>query len=279
MVKKAVKKESEQANLFEAKDAIIKVNNDWKSAEGRRFHAEYNKNKKLVLQLEKGNLSHLFLLKSSGGFWKLFSTSALYYAKVLSKRHNKSIKMHIDKDAMASYDGYVAVRNIQDFEELLAEEGAKYDAKTSPNENIRAYRLKDLILKEEIKGIRLHEKAEKEKINEIIKTKEVFPDVNYAMNEVLERIVIEYRRGASLDRNKILSRMLDTMLDIKLDFRDMCNGIIPRKEWKEGLAPKLNRLEAYIDVIMATGTLTMDAVTILVSLYSKMEQLIRRVKV
>ncbi len=269
------KSQIEQTNLFEEKEKILKEINDNKSADGRRFHAEYNKNKKLVMQLEKSNLSHLFLLKSSGGFWKLFENSALFYAKVLAKRHNKTVKLHIDKDALASYDGYVAVRNIDDFEAILKAEGAKYDKSTSPNENVRAYRLKELISKDEIKGIRLLEKKEREKINEIIKTKEAFPDINYAMNEVLNRIVIEYRKGASLDRNRILARMLDIMLDVKVDFRDMCNGVITKKAWKERLIPALNHLEAYMDVIMNTGTLTMDSLTILVSLYSKMEQLIK----
>lgn len=285
MPRKSTKKpeKAQQATIFETEKQVEieeakkkKEENDRKSAEGRKFHAEYNKNKKLILDLEKGNLQYIFLLKSSNDYWKMFSTSALYFARVLAKRHNKKVKVHIDKDMKASYDGYVAIRDLDALTELLAAEGAVLDASKAPNENIIAYKLKELISEDEIRGIRLKEKQEREKVNDILKTAEQFPDINFAMNEFCNRIIIEYRHQLTRPQERIIRRMLDIALDMKVDFRDMTNRVISKHEWLEKNTCDMNHIEAYIDVLTVTGTLSMDNIMIIVSLYGKLKQLIAR---
>ena len=262
--------------MEDKKKAEKKVENDKKSEDGRKFHAEYNKNKKIVMSFEKGNLQYIFLLKSSNDFWKMFSTSALYYARVLARRHNKSVKIHIDKDMYYSYDGYVAIRDFDGFLEIMEAEGAKYDETHSPNEYIRAYKLKEMIPEEEIKGLRKQEKNEREKVNEILKTAEQYPDINFALNEFVNRVVIEYRKEHNNDRLKILGRLLDVAIDMKVAFRDMCNRLISKEEWRAQNDVYMSHVEAYIDTITATGTMTVESISILANLHGKTKQLISK---
>lgn len=241
------------------------------SREKKFFRRNYIDNKKLILKCEENNNDHIYVLRSNEGYWKIFNNSALILKNLIGKRNSKRFKLNPDSDHIPAFDGYISIRDWAGFSEIMENEEAVIDGSLS-NDFITAFKLKEEINLAEIEGYRNKEKDARQRINDLVKTKYNFPKLSAAVNELVGRIFICYKRNSGRSNWKIYEKLTGPALNFKTAYAKFCNGKMTVEKFTEERDAFYDVLEPMIDVMLSDRIDSVESLSIIADAYSRMKE-------
>lgn len=250
-----------------------KEDNKKKTEEGNAFAKAYKENKELMFKLERGNFDHVYVLKSTNDFWKLFGYSAITVAEIYGKKHNLSLKIHMDRDYHPFREGSLSFKGLDKLEGLLRVEGAKLSTKDSPNPDfIRAYRLKNPITETELNNIRQKYLDDIEKINEILKVKKAYPDVFYNIKNFYQLLVLVYKKPKDRGSIQLLDMIHRKITEINCNFTLMVNSMMNTEDWYKVTKRDLIVISAMLGQLYNSKVIAMEDAARLIYAYGILER-------
>lgn len=238
---------------------------------------KYNQSKDIIIECEKNNYTHLYILRSDGKFWKMFDNSALYYAMIFAPSlDKKDVRIHADVDFKPSYVGFVSIKGIEKFEEFACVKGGvTFDVERSNLPYIRAYKLPKPSSKEEMEGLRKKNQENREKINSIIKVKAKYPDVSNALDKLIARIWIEYNKVSSQPaKNRVIGYLWECACEMRLAYDAMASGEISIDTWIVKNNGYMRRISMMIRIIFNNDIIPIKNVGILTDLFAVYKHLV-----
>ena len=85
-----------------------------------KLNKAYAENKALVMKFEETNYGYLALMRSTGGYYKMFGNSALFYVNSIAVKLGLKANLQTDGDYIAkSENGLVSVKDLGKMEDAL----------------------------------------------------------------------------------------------------------------------------------------------------------------
>lgn len=188
------------------------------SSEGRKESLRYYEKKRIVLQREKKNQTEMIFIKSpsKNSWYKAFGRSAVYFDALYKNKIGSKAKLQADKDyQFQSREGFVSVPNIKTLAEKLERVGVELvDAK----DEIYTFSLGKRIKTDEYNLLRKQTQALVERANEMIKPKEMMPNLFEDIKETFRTIFWAFKDMSDLPKLMIGRELAGLIRDIGVEY-------------------------------------------------------------
>ena len=222
---------------------------------------EYYESKAYVMSKEKDNYSKIYLFPGMGGkedeWYMAIGHSLLMYKIVLAPRLGRKSRVLKDTDDELVQDGGVV--SAKWGEELI--EGAKklgYVAKRTEF-NVIVVELGKEYTKKEIGQMRSVVNAERNQVKTIIKPKQVYPNIIYAINELAGTLPSKVRKLHQSIRDFYGKAMTEPVVEMTKIYYQMANGRMEKRDAKNGILRETDNFVAIIHMLDESGILDLAA--------------------
>ena len=218
----------------------------------------YEKTKQKLLELEKENYGHVFLLKTQNDWYKMMAHSALiylYYVWPIARDRLEMVKRapKLTADSDFRYKapiGVINFRNLETPERIILTTGAKKVRVSGVGgENVVAYKLDREMTKDEFWKIRHDEEELWNKANTIITPNAVFPNLGVDVQEAAKLIYFVARKMERTDREFFGQRMLEISKTMAMQLIMAERGHIEWPEVFSALSRQVSELLANISLL------------------------------
>ena len=178
----------------------------------------YENAKQKILHLEQTNYDYVFILRTTDGWYKIMSHSALIYIHyvwpIAKDKLNLATKVpNLIADSDFRYKapiGIVSRKELVDFERILLAAGAKKaKVEGSNSENVIAYKLDRKMSEEEFWKIKKNEDDLWSRANVVITPKAVYPNLTIDVQEAAMQIYFVARKMQRTEREFFGVEMLN----------------------------------------------------------------------
>ena len=218
-----------------------------KSAAGRKKREAYNKIKQSVLEYEKENYTKLFVMKSSGDWYKLLGHSAVIYSAILAPRLGKTARLLPDTDYHHnSKEGTVSIRNIGTFKSDMETLGVELIYEKDEG---LAFRLGFRVEPEMLNNLIKQGEMERKQVQKLLMPEVMLPQLKMRLFETMKLMYFGAQNLSPLGRAVIGEEMAILICKFGQDFIMMANGFIDRDQYFTDLSQGLQRLKAGMAVV------------------------------
>ena len=222
---------------------------------------EYYEGKAFAMAKDKDNNSKIYLFPGLGGkedeWYMALGRSMLLYKIVLAPRLGRKSRVLKDTDDELVQDGGVV--SVKWGEELIA--GAKklgYEARRTEF-NIIVVDLGREYTKKEIGQMRSTVNAERNRVKTIIKPKQVYPNIIYAINELAGTLPSKIRKLHHSIRECYGQAMTEPVLQMVKTYYQMANGRIEKRDAKIKILKETDNFAGILHMLDEAGMLDVTA--------------------
>lgn len=243
---------------------------------GAEARERYKKRKHIVRALENDNHSKIIAFASVGekGFWKLIGNSAIYYAFHEAKRLKKTVGLHRDTDFFdKDKNGFVAIRNIDLFEEELKELDVRITAEVD-DPYVKVFDTGVKFTDADLKTMLRRNELLQKQMNEMIVPEVSDPDLYRVLRRIMELAVECHRTTDITLRDLTMAKIVepafhaegkyilmarnnasisDTKTAIKIDMEKILVGVMILRnmnKWNIAKAWEISDLAAKAEVLL-----------------------------
>ena len=181
--------------------------------------------KEFAFEFEKTNHNQLCLYASTGKWHKIGGNSALIYVHRIAPRLDiKPPKLLNDSDYYSHFKtGVVAIKDVETFEKRLESLNIHCVEAT---ELYRIYDLGYKLTSGELKRLANMELSRKERINQLVIPKNVYPDIYFHIMEIHKMIRTMVYKMPTVDQRPYGRPILQEIQQAAIDYRILSNGEI-----------------------------------------------------
>lgn len=222
---------------------------------------EYYEGKAFAMAKDKGNNSKIYLFPGLGGkedeWYMALGRSMLLYKIVLAPRLGRKSRVLKDTDDELLQDGGVV--SVKWGEELI--EGAKklgYEAERTEFNVIVINLLKEFTEKE-IGQMRSTVNAERNQVKAVIKPKQVYPNIIYAINELAGVLPSKVRKLHRSVRDFYGRAMMEPVVEMTRIYYQMANGRMEKRDAKIRILEETDNFAGILHVLDEAGLFDITA--------------------
>lgn len=215
-------------------------------SEHQRLKSELNKlygnNKKFIIEFEKTNYKYLALMRSTGGFYKLFDHSALFYALNIAPRLNLNAALRADGDfAHKSAVGFVSVRDPAKIAKALKTIDIIQLPTRDQTGNYLLFLLPWEFTEQQVAKMLDDHNYKLQKLNHVVLVDNAIPVLFLQLNELLKILYENVRgMGGPVEREALGYDMVKTAAAMAHLYLDLANGRVSKHYCLTGLKHQLN---------------------------------------
>lgn len=235
---------------------VERVIQDYQAKEGfDEFDKTFNPNQKnyydakcFVLAKEKDNNSHIFLYPSSynkdDGWYKVGGRSLLFYKNLLASRLGREAKIRDDDDKAHRFrSGIASVR----WGDKLMEEAKTFGYTAEKLQ----YGVIVIGLDKEFTDAEIHSmneavKAEKRRVQKMVKPKNNYPELMVAMNKLIQVLPSKVKKLDASYREVWGQELLQPMIEMTKIYFRFANGRMTKRDTKLEMLERVDDLMAMI---------------------------------
>lgn len=221
-------------------------------------YRRYYDAKIVAMKLEQVNNSKLILFPSvtegeQEEWYKMGGNSALFYKNVIGPRMGrKNIKIRQDNDMNHRFSGGItSVHWKRKFIENMVKLGYE---KFEENElGMLFFDLETKFTKNEIEGFREREKKDKDRINQMIVPKNLYPDLYGLFLQLAKLLPPKIKRMHPAYREMFQGEFIVNLMAISKNYTKMANGEIAKTSALGGITEAADNLLALLAIIAENG--------------------------
>ncbi|MBQ3469593.1 hypothetical protein IJH16_01310 [Candidatus Saccharibacteria bacterium] len=222
-----------------------------KSAAGREAVRRYQTIKSKVFEAEQNNYDKVIVFASGPGWYKIGGNSAMIYTHMLAPQIGIKPSIKEDRDFYSKFDdGIVSIRHLDLLRENLERIGVKV---VSEDPDMVIFELPKPLSKQELKTIRNVRKEREQRVNQIVRTKELYPSIAALMRSINQQIYSKYIHCTPHARTYIVESLARETLKSLVDITEIATGEMPAKETLGAIRRRNERLKVELMILMDMG--------------------------
>lgn len=218
-------------------------------SEKKKARELYLKHKMALLEKERDNYSKLYLLKTDGGWYKLFGHSALFLAKYLTNRVGKTYNLNFDNDyGVRDKNGSISVPGNKIEEFKLRMKHAKINLVNEWEYGLE-FEIGERLSEEDVVNLEAEDEYITAKANELVLPHAIMPELRIQVKEMTHLMHTTISNQSKLTKTAFLFDMEKEAVEMDRLVIAMGRGVIEIDECLEKLLEKVEIMYEYITVV------------------------------
>lgn len=234
----------------------------------RAAQSAYEKRKKWVKEFEPTNYTKIVLFRSvpskkdkEGAWFKMAGHSLEIYVGKLAPRLNLKPRVTTDTDYHNKFrEGIVSVRDIDGFEKRMENLKIYRDRKKS-TDGIMIFNLGYEVSEEDLRVLRKADETRKKRLNDVVYTKLIAPEVNTGLLEVMRTLKFKYEKMPVTDREFLGKAMLEHARRATLYYMMAAKGAVSVESGLKTIVREVDTLQCYNSLAGEFGVMELSTCT------------------
>ncbi len=206
-----------------------------------KLNKAYAENKALVMKFEETNYGYLALMRSTGGYYKMFGNSALFYVNSIAVKLGLKANLQTDGDyTVKSVNGFVSVRDIDKLESAL--ETINVQKKQTKNKcgDFVFFELPWKFTEKQLRNYIDNNDYKMRHFNHVVMVDDAMPSLFVQLEELTKAVYENVRNMPSvIEREGFGYRMISGCTRMVHLYMDLTNGLINKKECLDNIKLEL----------------------------------------
>ena len=235
---KTLKNTKTKANVVKIKHLQLVLN---------KTYVEY---KQKLMSLEEKNFSNLILLRSTRGFYKMFSHSLYFYVFDIAPKLNLDAKVYSDGDYEAKSEaGVVSLREIEVLAKALTKLKIKRVKTSDTTGNLIVFKLPWQYTEKELEKFVEQNTYKLHKYNHVILVENSIPVLYLNLNELLKVSYENVRRLEPVARETLGNMIVEMSAEMVRIYIEFSNGRISENLGLKNIRSRLNKVKSQVKIL------------------------------
>lgn len=210
-----------------------------------RLNKLYAENKALIMKFEETNYEYLALMRSTGGYYKMFGHSALFYVNSIAVKLGLKANMQTDGDYTAkSENGFVSVKDLEKLEGALKTINVHKAQTKNRGGDFVLFKLPWKFTEKQLKDYVDNNDYKMRHFNHVVMVDNVMPALFIQLEELTKAIYENVRNMPSIiEREGFGYEMIDKSIEMVHLYMDLTNGLTDKKECLDKIKLKLKYIK------------------------------------
>ena len=212
-----------------------------------KTYVEY---KQKLMSLEEKNFSNLILLRSTRGFYKMFSHSLYFYVFDIAPKLNLDAKVYSDGDYEAKSEaGVVSLRDIEALAKALTKLKIKRVKTSDTTGNLVVFKLPWQYTEKELEKFVDQNTYKLHKYNHVILVENSIPVLYLNLNELLKVSYENVRRLEPVARETLGNILVEMSAEMVRIYIEFSNGRISEDLGLKNIRSRLNKVKSQVKIL------------------------------